>query len=159
MPEGQKLGDGNNGSLLIGDKGVLTTGTYSERTRLLPDERMVDFQPPPQLLTRSPGHYQDWIRACKGGEPACASFDYSGPFTEWVLLGTIAQRFEGKLLWDGANLRFTNRPEANQYLTRAVPPRLGATRGLTNMPRKHVTGRQPRPWRGSSAPAIRCQRP
>jgi predicted dehydrogenase len=122
VPEGQKLGDGNNGSLLIGDKGILTTGTYSERTRLLPDERMVDFKPPPQLLTRSPGHYQDWIRACKGGEPACSSFDYSGPFTEWVLLGTVAQRFEGKLLWDAANLRFTNHPEANQYLTRAYRP-------------------------------------
>jgi predicted dehydrogenase len=122
VPEGQKLGDGNNGSLLIGDKGILTTGTYSERTRLLPDERMADFQPPPQLLTRSPGHYQDWIRACKGGEPACASFDYAGPFTEWVLLGTIAQRFEGKLLWDAQNLRFTNRPEANQHLTRAHRP-------------------------------------
>ncbi len=122
VPEGQKLGDGNNGSLLIGDKGLLTTGTYSERTRLLPDERMVDFQPPPQLLTRSPGHYQDWIRACKGGEPACASFDYAGPFTEWVLLGTIAQRFEGKLLWDGPNMRFSNRPEANLHLTRAARP-------------------------------------
>jgi predicted dehydrogenase len=118
VPEGQKLGDGNNGSLFVGDKGLLTTGTYSEHTRLLPDERMADFKPPAPLLTRSPGHYQDWIRACKGGEPACASFDYAGPFTEWVLLGTIAQRFEGKLLWDGQRMQFTNRPEANVHLTR-----------------------------------------
>ena len=118
VPEGQKLGDGNNGSLFVGDRGLITTGTYSENTRLLPDERMADFKPPPPMLTRSPGHYQDWIRACKGGEPACASFDYAGPFTEWVLLGTVAQRFEGKLLWDAQAMRFSNRPEANAFLGR-----------------------------------------
>jgi hypothetical protein len=118
IPAGQKLGDGNNGSLLIGDKGLITSGTYSEGTRLLPDERMAGFQAPPQVLTRSPGHYQDWIRACKGGEAACSSFEYAGPFTEWILLGTIAQRFEGKLLWDATKMQFSNRPEANQYLTR-----------------------------------------
>jgi predicted dehydrogenase len=118
VPEGQKLGDGNNGSFFVGDKGVITTGTYGDKPRLLPDERMADFKAPPQLLTRSPGHYQDWIRACKGGGPACSSFDYAGPFTEWVLLGTIAQRFEGKLSWDAEKMEFSNRPEANQYLTR-----------------------------------------
>jgi predicted dehydrogenase len=118
LPPGQKLGDGNNGSLFIGDKGMLTTGTYSEHTRLLPDERMADFQAPPPLLTRSPGHYRDWIRACKGGEPACASFEYAGPFTEWLLLGTIAQRFQGKLRWDGQRRQFPDRPEANPFLTR-----------------------------------------
>jgi predicted dehydrogenase len=119
VPEGQEMGDGDNGSLFIGDRGVITTGTYSDKTRLLPDERMADFKPPAPLLTRSPGHYQDWIRACKGGEPAGSNFDYAGPFTEWVLLGTIAQRLEGKLLWDGEKLRFPNRPEADLHLTRA----------------------------------------
>ena len=55
-----------DGSLFIGDKGMITTGTYGEETRLLPVEKMKDYHFPPQLLTRSPGHYRDWIRACKG---------------------------------------------------------------------------------------------
>ena len=85
-----KLGDpgnGLNGSLFIGEKGFITTGPTGENTRLLPDERMTDYTFPDETLTRSPGHYADWIRACKGGEPACSNFEYAAPFTEWVLLG------------------------------------------------------------------------
>jgi len=77
---------------------------------------MKDFQPPPQLLTRSPGHYRDWLRACKGGDPACSNFSVSGPFSELVLLGVIATRVDGKLEWDPAKMRFTNNEEANKYL-------------------------------------------
>jgi predicted dehydrogenase len=106
----------SNGSLFVGDKGFLTTGTYGGGTRLLPAERMMDYQFPPQLLTRSPGHYRDWIRACKGGERACSDFSIAGPFTEWIVLGVLALRFEGKLEWDHANMRITNNKEANQYI-------------------------------------------
>jgi hypothetical protein len=77
---------------------------------------MMDYQFPPQLLTRSPGHYRDWIRACKGGERACSDFSIAGPFTEWIVLGVLALRFEGKLEWDHANMRITNNKEANQYI-------------------------------------------
>jgi len=107
---------GRNGSLFVGDKGFITTGTYGTGTRLLPAERMADYKFPPQLLTRSPGHYHDWIRACKGGEQACSNFSIAGPFTEWILLGTLALRYEGKLEWDSAKMRVTNVAEANQHI-------------------------------------------
>ena len=107
---------GSNGSLFVGDKGLITTGTYGMGTRLLPSSKMKDYKFPPELLTRSPGHYRDWIRAAKGGERACSDFSIAGPFTEWVLLGTLALRFEGKLEWDSAKMKVTNVPEANQYI-------------------------------------------
>lgn len=107
---------GMNGSLFIGDKGMLTTGTYGEGTRLIPTNKMADFRMPDPWLTRSPGHYRDWIRACKGGDPACSNFNVAAPFVEWMLLGVIALRVEGKLEWDSAKMRFTNNNEANQYL-------------------------------------------
>jgi predicted dehydrogenase len=109
-------GRGSNGSLFVGDKGYITTGTYGEGTRLLPADRMKDYQMPPEFLTRSPGHYRDWIRACKGGERSCSDFSVAAPFTEWILLGVIALHFDGKLDWDSAKMRFTNRPEANALL-------------------------------------------
>jgi hypothetical protein len=105
-----------DGSLFIGDKGMLTTGTYGEETRLIPVEKMRDYQFPQPVLTRSPGHYRDWIRACKGGDPACSNFNVAVPFVEWMLLGTIALRVPGKLEWDAEKMRFTNNPEANRYL-------------------------------------------
>lgn len=117
VPKGQLIGDKDiNGSLFMGDKGMVTTGCYGERTRLIPDEKMKDYKLPPQLLTRSPGHYRDWIRACKGGSPACSNFDESAPFVTWMLLGVIAMKFEGKLDWDAKKLQFTNNKEANRYL-------------------------------------------
>jgi hypothetical protein len=105
-----------NGSLFIGDKGMLTTGTYGEVTRLLPVEKMKDFKMPPPLLTRSPGHMRDFIRAAKGGDPACSNFDVSAPFVEWMVLGVIALRHEGKLEYDPEKMRITNNVEANKLL-------------------------------------------
>jgi predicted dehydrogenase len=107
---------GPNGSLFIGDKGMMTTGTYGEATRLIPVEKMRDYQFPQPSLTRSPGHYRDWIRACKGGDPACSNFNVAVPFVEWMLLGVIALRVDGKLDWDAAKGRFTNNLDANKYL-------------------------------------------
>jgi hypothetical protein len=105
-----------DGSLFIGDKGMITTGTYGEETRLLPVERMRDYKGAPALLTRSPGHYRDWIRAAKGGDPACSNFSVAAPFTEWMLLGVIALRVEGKIEYDPVKMRITNNSAANKFL-------------------------------------------
>jgi predicted dehydrogenase len=117
IPPDELLGDKDiNGSVFIGDKGFVTTGCYGERTRLMPDARMKDYKLPPEMLTRSPGHYRDWIRACKGGEPSCSNFSVASPFVQWMLLGAIALKFDGKLDWDAAKVRFTNNNEANKFL-------------------------------------------
>jgi predicted dehydrogenase len=105
-----------DGSVFLGDQGVLTTGTYGEVTRLLPVEKMKDYRMPPPLLTRSPGHMRDFIRACKGGDPACSNFDVAAPFVEWMLLGVIALRHEGKLEYDPDKMLITNNKDANKLL-------------------------------------------
>ncbi|MGC4048246.1 MAG: gfo/Idh/MocA family oxidoreductase [Paludibaculum sp.] len=106
-----------NGSVFVGDKGILTTGTYGEVTRLLPVEKMKRLPAcPTPMLTRSPGHMRDFIRACKGGDPACSNFDVAAPFVEWMLLGVIALRHEGKLEYDPEKMRITNNVEANKLL-------------------------------------------
>lgn len=117
VPEGELLGDKDiNGSLFVGSKGMLTTGCYGERTRLVPAAKMKDYPMPPQTLTRSPGHYRDWLRACKGGQSSCSDFSVAAPFVQWMLLGVIAMRYEGKLEWDAAKKQFRNNKEANNYL-------------------------------------------
>ena len=114
VPAGELLGDSDiDGSVFIGDKGMVTTGCYGERSRLVPASKMLDYKMPPPVLTRSPGHYRDWIRACKGGEPSCSNFGVAGPFVQWMLLGVVAMRHEGKLLWDAEKMRFTNNKAAN----------------------------------------------
>jgi len=94
----------------------MTTDTYGATVRLLPQSRHDAYQLPAPFLTRSPGHHRDWIRACKGGEPACSNFAISGPFAEWIAMAVIALRVEGKLEWDSEKMRFTNSAEANRLV-------------------------------------------
>lgn len=105
------------GGLYIGDKGKIVA-PHMAGPRLIPESKMKDFKKPQQILPREVDHYQDWIRACKGGPKPLADFDYSGPLTEMVLLGNIAIQTGKKLLWDGPNMKITNVPEANSYLQR-----------------------------------------
>jgi hypothetical protein len=110
-------GSGYN-QIFVGSKGYLGTNGRGEGVGLIPGERWAKYAGTPRVQTRSPGHYRDWLRACKGGDPACSDFAVSGPYTEWVSLGAIALRAPGKLTWDAANLRFTgaNAAEANKYV-------------------------------------------
>ena len=44
-------------------------------------------------------------------------FDYAGPLTEAILLGSVATRFPKKTLeWDAAAMKVTNLPEANEFV-------------------------------------------
>ncbi len=112
------MGDTYGGLLVFGDKGKILCGSHgASGLRLLPESLDRDYQRPPKRLKRSPGHHQEWIAACKGGEPAGSNFvDFAGLLTEVVLLGNIAVRLGRKLLWDGPSMRITNVPEANAFL-------------------------------------------
>jgi Oxidoreductase family, NAD-binding Rossmann fold/Oxidoreductase family, C-terminal alpha/beta domain len=105
-----------NGSVMVGTKGVMATCDRGEGVWLLPNARWQEYVLPPQVLTRSPGHMLDWIRAAKGGDPGCSDFSISAPFAEWLSLIAIAYRVPGKLEWDNRNLRFPNSPEATRFV-------------------------------------------
>jgi predicted dehydrogenase len=111
-----------NGAVLVGKKGLMATVERGEGVHLLPASRWKDYTLPAPLLLRSPGHMRDWVRACKGGEQSVSDFRISGPYAEWMLLGVIAMRVPGKLLWDTKTLRFTNSAEANKYVKPVFRP-------------------------------------
>ncbi|NCF87151.1 MAG: Gfo/Idh/MocA family oxidoreductase [Verrucomicrobiaceae bacterium] len=108
-----------DGCLYIGDKGKMMHKSHGGKPVLIPLSRMEDFKRPPKTIPRLDGHEQNWIDACKGGEPACSNFEYAGPMTEVVLLGNLAIRTSGPLLWDGPNMRVTNNKSANKFIRRA----------------------------------------
>jgi len=115
LEPGRKMAD--NGTIFVGDKGKIMCGCYGDSPRLIPEEKMKAYKQPPKTIPRVVGgHEQNWVAACKGGEPACSNFDYAGLFTEVVLLGNIAIRTGEKLAWDGPNMKCTNVPQANEYV-------------------------------------------
>jgi hypothetical protein len=62
------------------------------------------------------GHHADWLQACKGGTPACSSFEYGARLCESVMLGNVALRAGRVLEWDAPSMRATNAPEADPFL-------------------------------------------
>ena len=86
-------------------------------------------------------HNTAWTEGCKAGYNSkehlalTSSFEYSGPFTETVLMGNLGLRsrmlikkdvrgrniFYGrkKLQWDVPNMKITNFEEANKFVTKS----------------------------------------
>jgi len=103
------------GSVLKGEKGCLLI-PHVAMPKLLPAEQYADFK-----IEEVPArdHYVSWADACRGEGATTSHFDYSGPLTEAVLLGTVAIRLAGETLrWDAANLKIANSTAANELLTK-----------------------------------------
>jgi len=106
-----------DGVIFVGDKGkILVDGWGGESPRLIPETKMKAYTRPPKTLPRSIGHHAEWIEACKVRGTPLSNFDFAGPLTEAVLLGTVSVRTGKRLEWDAENLRVTNAPEANELL-------------------------------------------
>jgi predicted dehydrogenase len=107
--DGKRMSD--SGSLIIGQKGKLyAPGDYAENElHLLGGVAMPDVK-----WVESPGHFDEWIRAIKGGEPAMSNFqNYAGGLTETILLGNLAVWVAAsgkgeKVEWDAKNMKSTN---------------------------------------------------
>ena len=125
---------GSNGTIFVGDKAKLTFGALTAGTspgqagpRFIPESLRESYQPPKPTIPRVPDrrtwgklrrHEEEWIRACKGGAPACSRFEISGSLTEMVLLGNIAILSGEPIEWESKSLKITNNPDANRLLRR-----------------------------------------
>jgi predicted dehydrogenase len=105
----------DNGSLFIGEKGRMLVN-HGEKPLLLPSAQFKDYQPPAPTLRRSPGHYAEWIQACKTGSPTGSHFGYAGPMTEAILLGNVALRVGKPIEWDARRMKAKGCPEADRFI-------------------------------------------
>jgi hypothetical protein len=116
---GRQLAD--NGIYFVGEKGAMLCGGWSGTPRLVPESKMKEFQLPPKTIPRSIGHRAEWIQACKDCKPedAKAGFEYSGKFTEGLLVGNLALRLQKRIEWDSAAMKAKNAPEADPLIRKA----------------------------------------
>ena len=114
LEAGRSLGP--HGILMVGDKGKVLGGGWSQSPRLIPETAMQAYKRPERTLRRVKGHHRDWLDACKGGEPSSANFDAVGRMVEVVLMGAIALQVQGQLRWDAAAGSFTNSARANELV-------------------------------------------
>jgi predicted dehydrogenase len=146
IPADHPIGDENsaNGVMMIGEKGIMTCGTYGRNTKIYLNTGEIitpkeSVEPESTIALPENGHHSHWVEACKSGygskkhKALTSSFDFAGPLTESILMGNLAIRsynyrekvgnrheYPGrkKLLWDGANMKITNFEPANQFVKR-----------------------------------------
>jgi hypothetical protein len=112
------------GMMFVGQKGKILAGFHVDNPRLIPERRMHGHPVPKAPAGRrvEPGEVapsmRQWMAATRGGKPSPGSFLNAGPISEAVNLYAVALRTGRKLLYDAANRKITNVPEANQYLSR-----------------------------------------
>ncbi|HEY1172073.1 MAG TPA: Gfo/Idh/MocA family oxidoreductase [Verrucomicrobiae bacterium] len=116
-----------SGCLLIGEKGrIFSPDDYgskfflrlNDEKELVASEEHAALKAIPENYWKSPGHYQEWVDACKGGRAAYSEFDIAAYLTEIILLGCVAERAGKKLIWDGPKMRAKNAPEAGVFVKR-----------------------------------------
>jgi predicted dehydrogenase len=112
------LGDNNvpdQGSIFLGTKGNMLL-PHIGRPVLLPEK---DFEGYEKIRVPGDDHWKQFVEAVLGNGKTLAHFDYSGPLTEAVLLGSVATRYPHTTLqWNARKTAFTNVKEANAYVRR-----------------------------------------
>jgi len=107
---------GGNGIIFIGSKGAILGGGWSKSPRIIPEAKMRAYKRPAKTLARCKGHHRNWLDACRGIGQASTHFDYSGPLTEFCLMGNVALRAGKKLEFDWKKMKITNNSATNQYI-------------------------------------------
>jgi predicted dehydrogenase len=108
------MGMPGRGVMFVGEEGVLVTAFYGgspwlpDHTvakpgqqlrglpggQLLPERKFREFKQPAPTLARCErvDHYADWISACKAGRKSMLPIEQACGWTEFALLGTLAER-------------------------------------------------------------------
>jgi predicted dehydrogenase len=115
-PVGTRFPD--QGSVVVGTDGMIVLPHIRPDAFVLPDSKMASL---PTIEIADRDHYGEFVSVvlAGGAEKCSANFDYAGPLTESVIIGNVAAHFSGETLeFDARALKFPNKPEANQYLSR-----------------------------------------
>jgi len=112
-PVGKDMNHAGGACVFYGTKDVLVCGCYGT------DPWLLSGKPVPEATStrevENEDHQMDFVRACKESKEnriiTKSDFSKSGPLNEMVVMGVLAVRLQGlnrELMWDGANMRFTN---------------------------------------------------
>jgi hypothetical protein len=107
------------GCLIVGSKGLLATTSHNTTLVLLPQKRFDHVeQRRPLAMAESPGHYREWIEACRRRDiKPISNFEYAAPFAEFLTVGSLSTRFPGETIeFDPQSGKITNHAKAAAFL-------------------------------------------
>ena len=111
------------GKVIYGEGLTFKGGTHGSTLSIIPEEKAREMASKLPEVPRSPSnHHKNFLLAVKGEEKCRSSFAVSGPLSQMMAMGVIAQRVNAKLTFDRATEKITNHSVANELLA-GVPPR------------------------------------
>ena len=111
----------SEGMMFVGDKGKILGGFRCENPVIIPESRMMEvtgvkiLEQPRQERSAT----DVWIDAILNKKQSPGSILNSQSIIETAHLATVAFRTGKKIIYDQANMKVTNIPEANKYLYRS----------------------------------------
>ncbi len=121
----------DTGCLIIGDKGMLVSTNdygadsyvgFTGEPRMKAILKSDAFKDIPQVIPRCKrGHHGEFVDACKGIGKCFSDVDHSVPMLESMLVGCIAQRVPGELVWNSRAMTFNN-PAADALVKPFIRP-------------------------------------
>lgn len=109
------------GKVIYGEGLTFKGGSHASTLEIIPKSAAKDLKLPEVPKTPS-NHYLNFVRACRGEETCRSNFGVSGPLSQVMALGVIAQRVNAKLEFDPVRKQITNHKIANELL-KGAPPR------------------------------------
>ncbi|MFT7633091.1 MAG: putative dehydrogenase [Mariniblastus sp.] len=112
----------HQGSVFVGTKGSLMLPHIGEPMVFNVDGSVMEKLPEKLAHTN---HFHDWIDAAIGQkEKAGAPFEYSGPLTEAVLMGTVINRWaDQEFAWNASECRFEGDSEEVKIANALLAPK------------------------------------
>ena len=112
------------GCIIIGSEASIVMGTHSRNPEFIPSdlknklEGKLDHYESPGVWN---GHYDTWLKACRGEGKVNSSFFDGGRLTETVLWGDIALRANSDLAINTATKEIIGNPEAQKLIAYPEP--------------------------------------
>jgi hypothetical protein len=107
------------GMMFVGDKGKILGGFRGENPRIIPEQKMREYQGPKEVSEETVERGDHiWINAFRNNTQSPGSFLYAQAVTETILLSAVALQAGKKIVYDSEKMEITNLPEANKYLRR-----------------------------------------
>jgi hypothetical protein len=123
-PEGmdpkRKMDFGGGGTIIIGSKATLMTGSHASTPRIVPEtlhQEMAKAGSLPKIKFAQSNHFDNWLLACKGQEKCRSPFAYGGRLTETMMYGLIASRVNRNLKIDPVKRVILGDKEAAKYMS------------------------------------------
>lgn len=111
------------GKFIYSKEYVFQGGTHGDKLQIIPYENYRDLLKKgsvPRDFGKNSDHYANFLLACKGVEKSRSPFSVSGPLSQMLVLGCLAQRLGGELQFDRKARQITNNKTANSLLKDTV---------------------------------------